>query len=87
MLGRLSWQLLLLVIYSASERPEQTTWRAVALAHVGSDYKVQLPNDNMLRKIWSQGGGGGEVSRVWIEEEKNILYFVVNAAVYFSLDW
>ena len=86
MLGRLSWQLLLLVIYSASERPEQTTWRAVALAHLGSDYKVQLPNDNMLRKIWSQGGGG-EVSRVWIEEEKNILYFLVNAAVYFSLDW
>ena len=86
MLGRLSWQLLLLVIYSASERPEQTTWRAVALAHLGSDYKVQLPNDNMLRKIWSQGGEG-EVSRVWIEEEKNILCFVVNAAVYFSLDW
>ena len=54
MLGRLSWQLLLLVIYSASERPEQTTWRAVALAHVGSDYKVQLPNDNMLRKIWTE---------------------------------
>ena len=71
MLGRLSWQLLLLVIYSASERPEQTTWRAVALAHVGSDYKVQLPNDNMLRKIWSQGGGG-EVSRSGSKKKKII---------------
>ena len=69
MLGRLSWQLMLLVIYSASERPEQTTWRAVALAHVGSDYKVQLPNDNMLRKIWSQGGGG-EVSRSESKKKK-----------------
>ena len=70
MLGRLSWQLFLLVIYSASERPEQTTWRAVALAHVGSDYKVQLPNDNMLRKIWSQGGG--EVSSRSESKKKKI---------------
>ena len=70
MLGRLSWQLLLLVIYSASERPEQTTWRAVALAHVGSDYKVQLPNDNMLRKIWSQGGGGEVSSRSESKKKK-----------------